>query len=323
MRYGQRLLPGDLPYNALKRDLHTQSPDAFMQTLAAALRQLLPCDSFDTADRNYLGALKLAKKYEKRHRLVLGSQVDALLSGCGAFAGHLRMLRQRYDHQYPQYIDFGTARPQLVAHRAFDPYDTGCAFVFRYPCDYVEVDVCCDAAGAVVLRHDPYEEDGAPLAVVAAAGPVASLDAMLARFDARAGPRLMVDMKGSEASHALVDGVVAALRAHGVPPQRVLLASFNERFLRWLARHHPEYPRGLISASTSLDDHAHMLSLTDASVLIVDENTVCERLAASCHAALRQLWVYTVNQPRRLRHIASMGVDAVITDHPNLMRPAP
>ncbi len=99
---------------------------------------------------------------------------------------------------------------------------------------------------------------------------------------------------------------------------RLNIQSFDHDLLRMFAgAASGRYSLGLIADEPGSDPRALLESL-DADVLSLRRSSLTADLAPLLHAAGKRLAVWTVNDPGRIREVAAMGVDAVISDRPGL-----
>lgn len=226
----------------------------------------------------------------------------------------------------------GTVKPQVIGHRgasAAAPENTLPAFrlAFAQGADGIEIDVRWAAGGALAVHHDANLSDGrAVAATVRGELPpsVPTLGEVLA-----AGPWFVnIEIKNDPAEpgcdlsgaviDGLVDGVVGEVAAHDAG-RRVLLSSFDwatvcrartvapDLAVAWLVwTGTPGDPAGWVARAAG----AGMRALNPQDAL-VDAG-----LIAAAHRAGLAVNVWTVDDPDRIRALARLGVDAVITNDP-------
>lgn len=237
--------------------------------------------------------------------------------------------------------------PAVLAHRCggrLAPENTlaGLAAAAETGCGGVEFDVMLSGSGSPVLIHDETLErttngrgrvahtlDDALFALDAGAWfdprfagePVPCLDLAAARCQAL-GLAVNLEIKPSRGTDAETAerAVRRARTLWAAAPATVLLSSFSERALEVAASLAPGLRRGLLVGVVPADWLARCRRLR-AAALHVDHR----QLDADCVAAVREagLWVvtYTVNEPERAATLFGWGVDCVITDRPDIVRP--
>ena len=241
------------------------------------------------------------------------------------------------DRFYPKHPFFESSRPQVFAHRggsALAPENTMAAFDngLALGADGIELDVHLSRDGRVVVHHDRTLER-----TTALTGPVAAHDAaelsragvpLLADVLARhRDTRVIVELKvdAPELARAVV-GVVRASDAI----DRVCLGSFGRSVLqtaraldssiatsaareevRWaLYRSWCRWPAGRVAYQ------GFQVPERAGATRIVSPNFV-----ACAHRAGLGVQVWTVNTEADARRLLAWGVDALITDCPDIIVP--
>jgi glycerophosphoryl diester phosphodiesterase len=214
--------------------------------------------------------------------------------------------------------------PLLLGHRGarlYAPENTFAAFdlALAHGCDGFEFDVRLTADSVPVVCHDP-RLDGAVIAASTCAqlqelaaqthspGPP-TLDAVLARYSSCAVLDIELKVEGLEPL------TLAALRRH--PPQRrYWVSSFLPGVLLRLRELDAALPLGLIC------DRSRQLSLWPSlpiAALFLHARLLTPALLRDVHAAGKQAFIWTVNQPRRMRALAALGVDGILSDDTRLL----
>lgn len=213
--------------------------------------------------------------------------------------------------------------PLRIAHRgyrAIAPENSMEAFrkALALGCDMIETDVRRRADGVLVLHHDDGNRPGA-----------VPLDELLALV-APSTAQLNLDIKES----GVATDLVAAIRRAGllgrttctgggwdtlagirrgepgirigltVPPRDVWLPPFIKRLL--LRR-----TRRIWTAAIPGALERHEADLTTANWRVVDRGFV-----DAVHREGAEVWCWTVDRPRELRRLASLGVDGIVSDRP-------
>jgi glycerophosphoryl diester phosphodiesterase len=199
--------------------------------------------------------------------------------------------------------------------------------------DEIEFDVLRMRDGRLVLAHDYKDAAGRdPL----------TLDEGLDHFagEAYAGVQLIVDLKLAGYEREVVDG----LAERGLS-DRALVSSMYVESLRALRELAPELPRGWSVPNVKRDYTRSWLALPAYGVLQVIKlrmpgraaamirsggcqalmahwRLVTSRLVRAVQGAGGQLYVWTVDDPARIRTLEQLGVDGVITNDPRLFEPA-
>lgn len=244
-----------------------------------------------------------------------------------------------------QFLELGT-RPRVIAHRGFSghaPENTMAAFraAIELGADMMELDVLLSRDGEVVVIHDETLErttDGE--------GRVADFDlSELRRLDAGswyaerfrgehiptleevlelANGQILLNVEikteavTDEARGGIEEKVLDLIRRHEMN-ERVLLSSFDPRALA----HSRQLDPGIPTASLYNRDLHRQLSPTQVMAEVgsaafnISRRYVTRSIVDECHALSRPVAVYTVNEPKALELLMSLGVDAIFTDHPD------
>ena len=236
----------------------------------------------------------------------------------------------------PAVPELSSPRPPLrrVGHKGADLLalgNTPASFeaALRAGVDAIEFDVLRLRDGRVVLAHDPEDADRRE---------TLSLDEGLDLLagEAYAGVELDVDMKVPGYEREVVEG----LRARALL-ERSLVSSMFVRSLDLVGELAPGLRRGWSVPRVRRDytqarwaipayvgarylrsrlpgQAAAMLAAGRCQAVIAHWMLVTPRLLDAVHAGGGELWVWTVDERRRIERLAALGVDAVITNDPRL-----
>lgn len=241
-------------------------------------------------------------------------------------------------------------RPYVIAHRGISgryPENTLLAFekAIDAKVDWIEIDVRTSTDGVVFLAHDGSAERttnghgrfklmsieqvkaldaGSYMGAQFAGERIPTLEETLAFVDRRV--RLCIEIKGDDDGEAIRNAwnTVNLLKQHNYI-QHAMIASFHHDALRAVKEWEP-----LIC--TSLDPSPQDGSLTPwelcQQVLGYNINamqheyvTLTPEIIDEAHQHGFSLWTWTVNQPEDMRRMVDMGVDAIMTDFADVLRP--
>jgi glycerophosphoryl diester phosphodiesterase len=153
---------------------------------------------------------------------------------------------------------------------------------------------------------------GEPLPSLRAVAAFLRANGLLANVEIKPGPG-----REAETGAAVAVAVAHAWRDAAIPP---LLSSFSETALEAAARAVPGLPRALLTERIAQDWLARIRRL-DAVALDVHHVALSAEAVAEAHAAGVRVLTYTVNDPVRAAVLRDWGVDCVITDAIDLIRP--
>jgi glycerophosphoryl diester phosphodiesterase len=236
-------------------------------------------------------------------------------------------------------------RPLLIAHRgasAAAPEHTIPAYeaAIAAGADVLELDVHLSADGQVVVIHDATLErttDGRGAVREYTAQQLKRLDAgrwfgrafrgqriqtlseVLERFRDRAA--FAVELKGgSDFYPGIEERVLTLLQIYGVA-DRTLVASFDHHALRKCRDLDPDVRTGALVVGRLLAPAA-LAPPGVLSAVCLDATLTTAGDVAACAAAGLDCHVWLVNEPLAARRFAEWGVAGIVTDRPDLVRPA-
>ena len=225
--------------------------------------------------------------------------------------------------------------PEIIAHRgapreALENTLESFEIALNQGADGLELDVHATRDGVVVVHHDPvvHRTSLANTSVVAIAdldakdvlmlplrgnGRVPTLDAVFELVGSRA--TVYVEVKGT----GIEDAVVACLKRH--PGVRAAIHAFDHRIPVAVRRRRPDVSIGLLSASYPLD-LAGFVGCAHAQALWQQASFIYQALVDNAHALAMRVIAWTENDNVHARSLIAMGVDALCTDTPGLLRAA-
>jgi glycerophosphoryl diester phosphodiesterase len=212
----------------------------------------------------------------------------------------------------------------VIAHRgasAAAPENTAAAFELadRMGADGVELDVRRAPDGRLLVAHDPLPNDLAEIDAMAPATLDEALDAC--------GDRMLVNVEiknwpadpDYDPAMAIVEPVIDALRRRGSAARhRWLISSFSWETLDACRALATDIPTACLTMGEPSSDTISRLAAAGHAALHPWEPHVDEVMVAACHDAGMVLTTWTCNDPVRMTHLASIGVDGVCTDVPDV-----
>ena len=205
--------------------------------------------------------------------------------------------------------------------------------------DMVEIDVTMTADGHVILLHDETLDrttDGVGAPTDMTLDEIRRLDAgswfgpeyageriptLAEAFETVKGRVLMnVEIKTEAVAHGVVPKVAAAINEHEMIDQ-VVVSSFSPEALRLMKITDP----AIVTASLfnkelhTGRDPLEIIQEVGSRGFNIAAKRVTEAMVERCRNHGFPVAVYTVNEPAELRRLKDMGVNAVFTDHPDLM----
>ncbi|MCG6870468.1 MAG: glycerophosphodiester phosphodiesterase [Gammaproteobacteria bacterium] len=199
--------------------------------------------------------------------------------------------------------------------------------------DWVEIDVQETADGEVVVVHDSdfMKIAGVPINIWdATLEQIREIDVGSSfdpRFSGERTPTLRevletargkalvaIELKYYGHDDKLERRVVDLVEALGMVPE-VAIMSLRQAGIEEIRRLRPDWPAGLLTARALGD-----LTKLDVDFLAVNAGMATPGFIRRAHAADREVWVWTINDPVTMSRMTSLGVDGIITDEPEMAR---
>lgn len=101
--------------------------------------------------------------------------------------------------------------------------------------------------------------------------------------------------------------------------KRLIIQSFDERYLQILNRDYPEIELGYLANKASLEEDLKKMGFKPA-FYNPQFNSVTKELVDKCHSNTIKITPWTVNTSTDVKQMKEFGVDGVITDYPDLLK---
>jgi glycerophosphoryl diester phosphodiesterase len=207
-------------------------------------------------------------------------------------------------------------RPLLLGHRgarAFRqiPENTLASFelCLQHGCDGFEFDVRCSSDEQAVICHDATVGGMKIETMPSKSLPLPSLENVLRQFAYRAFLDIELKVAGLESQ------TLSELRKH--PPQKgCVVSSFLPEVLAAIHDLNPAIPLGFLCETK---DQLRAWRQTPAQWVIPQSELADRKLIDLVHGAGKRIMVWTVNRAERMHEFAEWGVDAIISDEPELL----
>ena len=187
----------------------------------------------------------------------------------------------------------------------------------RLGADGVELDVHATADGAPAVHHDPRLSDGRAIADLTATelpGYVPLLDAAL---DACGSLAVNIEIKEPR---SIADAVVAIVRGRGIA-DRVVVSSFDLATIDLVLALDAGMPTGYLVAPAHRALAARSLGVCSQRghrAFHPHHRAIDARLIDRAHEAGIAVNTWTVDNPNRMTALAAIGVDAIVTNVPDV-----
>ncbi|GAB3528993.1 glycerophosphodiester phosphodiesterase [Arthrobacter monumenti] len=212
--------------------------------------------------------------------------------------------------------------------------------------DFVEIDVQLTSDGELVVIHDttlsrttdveekyperaPWNVGDFTLAEIRtldagswfgaefAGTQVPTLQEVLDTLHGRAG--LLLEVKSPSLYPGIAEEIVAELEGEGwlnadARSGRLVVQSFDWEFMEAFNQLAPAVPAGLLGGPPSEERIAELSTWADQ--INPNHNRVTEEFVEAVHNFGMETWPYTVDDPARMRELAELDVDGIITNRP-------
>jgi glycerophosphoryl diester phosphodiesterase len=231
-------------------------------------------------------------------------------------------------------------RVWVVGHRGamgYCPENTLASFerALELGADWIELDVHLSADGALIVIHDETLErttDGH--------GQVREHTlAELRQVDAGDGQRLMtldevldwasrrstvvdIEIKNAPIYYAGIENAVVAAVREARMVDQVIVISFDHAAAKRVKSLEPRLATGLLYACRPTDAGLGLARAAGADALLPHWAYVTREDVAAAHAAGLAVAPWASSDPEVLRHLIACGVDAIGTNHPDVLRDA-
>jgi glycerophosphoryl diester phosphodiesterase len=293
----------------------------FALLVIAFYRRVVAADAAAVHRRQELRQLDDARRERWSGGVVVSVPVIALLAGVAVTAIAVNGLSAPSDAQITAHRGAATWAPENTLASVQRALDDGA--------DWVEIDVQESADGRIVVVHDSdfmklagvptkvweatYDEIrqidiGSSFSPEFAGQRVPTLEDVLERARGRAGVNIELKYYGHD--QRLEQRVVRIVETLGMEEQ-VVVMSLKYGAVQQMRSLRPEWTLGLLTAVAIGD-----LTRLDADFLAVNTGLATRALVHDAHAAGKEVFVWTVNDPVTAYAMISRGVDGIITDDP-------
>jgi glycerophosphoryl diester phosphodiesterase len=203
-------------------------------------------------------------------------------------------------------------RPLLLGHRgdrtnsdiaenSFAAFD----LALKNGCDGFEFDVRLTLDGKAVICHDPrFRGHSISLTKITALPELPTLEAVLERYSESAFLNIELKVAGLE------EQCLQLLKRHP-PAKGYIISSFLPAVVSALRDLDVDTPLGIICGNrTQLGRWPNLLT----QFVMVEKSLVTLALVKKLHEAEKNVFVWTVNQPRTITRLTDYGVDGIISD---------
>jgi glycerophosphoryl diester phosphodiesterase len=226
-------------------------------------------------------------------------------------------------------------KPLIIGHRGasgYEPENTLRSFAraVQMGADMIELDVFLCKSGEIVVIHDEKVER-----TTNGNGSVKKMSlAELKKLDAGKGERIPllsevfdlvdkrikinIEIKDSNAPKAVACLISEYVKNKGWSYDHFLVSSFDHDAIQKFYVYCPQVKTGALFNWYSLR-FVHKTKRAHADFAILDCRSVTRRRINHLHECDLSVYTYTVNNSATARQLASMGIDGIITNYPDIL----
>ena len=222
------------------------------------------------------------------------------------------------------------SRPLVIAHRGASGFEVENSLAaFRAArtlgADAVELDIHETADGRFVVHHgnmvEQHHISHCPLRqlrehLLPNGEPIPTLEEALGVIL----PQMMAYIETKKVSPEHDERLMAIIDASAAP-QRVAVHAFDHRIIQRFAERRPQMRRGVVAASYPVNP-VRCMEDAEAHILWEEWPFIDDQLVHAVHHAGKSIYAWTVNDPDGMDHLLRLGVDAIVTDFPDVARTA-
>ena len=199
--------------------------------------------------------------------------------------------------------------------------------------DGIEIDVFKSKTGELVVYHDPFlsrlSNSNAFIEQI-------SLDS-IKKVELKGGyfiPTLKeivdiipekiflnIELKGQDTSFETNKIITNYLNTYNFPASKFIISSFRWDELKKIRSFNKDIPIAiLVDSLYKIDDAIKLAKQINAVALNPNKEFITKDIVNKIQSKNIKVYPYTINTPRNIRKMRSMGVDAIITDYPERIK---
>ena len=132
---------------------------------------------------------------------------------------------------------------------------------------------------------------------------------------------LNIELKGQDTSFETNKIITNYLKKYNFPASKFIISSFRWDELKKIRSINKDTPIAiLVDSLNKIDDAIKLAKQINAVALNPNKNFITKEIVNKIQSNNIKVYPYTINTPRNIRRIRSMGVDAIITDYPERIK---
>ena len=132
---------------------------------------------------------------------------------------------------------------------------------------------------------------------------------------------LNIELKGQDTAFETNKIIINYLNTYNFPVSKFIISSFRWDELKKIRSFNKDIPIAiLVDSLHKIDDAIKLAKQINAVALNPNNEFITKEIVNKIQSKNIKVYPYTINTPRNIRRMRSMGVDAIITDYPERIK---
>ena len=132
---------------------------------------------------------------------------------------------------------------------------------------------------------------------------------------------LNIELKGQDTAFETNKIIINYLNTYNFPVSKFIISSFRWDELKKIRSFNKDIPIAiLVDSLYKIDDAIKLAKQINAVALNPNKEFITKEIVNKIQSKNIKVYPYTINTPRNIRRMRSMGVDAIITDYPERIK---
>ena len=132
---------------------------------------------------------------------------------------------------------------------------------------------------------------------------------------------LNIELKGQDTAFETNKIIINHLNTYNFPISKFIISSFRWDELKKIRSFNKDIPIAiLVDSLYKIDDAIKLAKQINAVALNPNKEFITKEIVNKIQSKNIKVYPYTINTPRNIRKMRSMGVDAIITDYPERIK---
>jgi len=199
--------------------------------------------------------------------------------------------------------------------------------------DGIEIDVFKSKTGELVVYHDPFLSrlsnsnafieqislDSIKKVELIGGFSIPSLEEIVDIIPEKIF--LNIELKGKDTANETNKIIINYLNKYNLPSSKFIISSFIWDELKKIRSINKDVPIAiLVDSLYKIDDAIKLAKQINAFALNPNNKFITKGIVNKIQSNNIKVYPYTINTPKNIRRIRSMGVDAIITDYPERIK---